>query len=473
MGLFDLFSKKKVEIKPHFNGRYQKKAEADGSYEIICPYCLEHFKHTAVLYKKVSCQTTPVEEIKEDKLYCQFYEDRNIKVSQMDENSTYHKFLAPAMYRQYLNVDSEMLKEIEFIDDRSLFDYSRKNPIIIRTIKNAVGDRLSKTAYRVCPYCHHKLKDAAGVVPSYVYMVLGVTHSGKTVFMSRLIDVLKTAFSSPTDKMGFTSLSFGNETWKKVYHNYRSNQYPLIIENTQVKYKDPLLINIKNNKTNKEALIIFYDYPGEACMEDLEFNNLIGDRIIEKSDAYLIFYDALSFDMLNANLRSQEDHLLANNIRLNFDEASNMKMSTFLSEKSELILNKPKSVVISKIDLLRYTSSNYLQNINIAEEDKRTLVTNKEISKSNDKIDSQDMYTLIHQAKKIMEQEGKLNDLVFINEYSIFPISTTGAIIDGNDISSAVALPINVHWPMIWHLAQIGLLEINEDEHTIEELYLG
>lgn len=146
---------------------------------------------------------------------------------------------------------------------------------------------------RVCPNCHNPLPENYGKIPVKFLTLIGITSSGKTVYLSRL-------FQNMSEYM--TKVRLSMEETASVEQFLRDNPVrfdKLLPVSTQVNLHQPLFFNLalstsqegENKKIKMETLVI-YDVSGE-CFEDAqsatEYLNYA--PFIQHSDGIMLLVD--------------------------------------------------------------------------------------------------------------------------------------------------------------------------------------
>ena len=157
--------------------RLKRRDPRTGLYEITCPFCLKHFTGNGLFRADVFQDNTGYAG-EPDPVYAAFYSEVGSHADMSANNLG--KVLDWAA-----NVTACATAEnpADFI----VYDHAAPPKGVIVAVRD---DRGNVTANKICPYCHHSIPPYSGFYPSVFINLMGNTGSGKTIFMSRLVQLL-------------------------------------------------------------------------------------------------------------------------------------------------------------------------------------------------------------------------------------------------------------------------------------------
>lgn len=199
------------------------------------------------------------------------------------------------------------------------------------------------TYRRLCPGCHNPLPLGYGKYNAKFISVIGVTNSGKTVYISQLLDGM-TKYAQQVDLNAF----------------FTSDHEPGFVENNPVRYNEPLprptmagklsqpmfydlVQTLPGDKLHTDTIVI-YDIAGENCANANDMMKY-GD-FVTRSDGIILLLDPsqLGFgnkDELSSDAKSAKPSTVLNTIH-----------GAFKSQKTDGKLELPIAVCISKSDMI-------------------------------------------------------------------------------------------------------------------------
>lgn len=160
---------------------------------------------------------------------------------------------------------------------------------------------------RLCRYCHNPLPlPDYGKYPVLFISVVGITSSGKTVYLKQLLSHFATSIQHSGYHMGTVNLNEANDSIA------RSKPLPGSTD-TQTMRRPMAVSLIKDGSSTQGVTIVFYDIAGENCVAavrsdgSVDENSAIG-HFIAHSDALLLLVDPEQIPLfaVNANDAVQE-----------------------------------------------------------------------------------------------------------------------------------------------------------------------
>lgn len=317
-----------------------------------CPYCFGRFVPDTVAFKAKTVYTKQdLEDFTESELV-----EKKKYIEAPDElyENFWKKFpgsapkFAYAKHAIISKLDSRYITKASFQNDADGF------------LIKAIDTENQVTDIRVCPHCHNSLPAEFGKYPVRYISVVGVTSSGKTVYLSQLLSKLEEFLT----KAGMTVVGTHDEL-DDFIKNYRIVRgQPLPQGTTANLLTMPIPINVKNNATGAGYTLIFYDIAGENCVNPEAMEKY--GQFIENADGIVMIIDPGQFSglfMLNDAVEDDEVYSpkkVAEAMYTAFGSSQNA------SGKS----NVPVAAAISKSDLLKgiiQDNSNIFHNVDYDE----------------------------------------------------------------------------------------------------------
>jgi len=322
-----------------------------------CPYCFKTFSTEAVQFKAMTMYTEQDLEDFSDS-------EREAKKLYMErEDKQYTEF-----WNQYPGSDPKfeyerfptMLGRALEIEGGEKYAVARNRTHDPEGFLYQATDEMGKeTKVRICPHCHNPLPFEYGKYPIKYIAVVGITSSGKTVYLAQVMSKIKEILA----KADLTIIGTHEEVDRFVQIHKIKKGHPLPSGNTKDLLTMPLPLNVVNNGTKQKYTLIFYDIAGENCV-DPEAMNKYG-MFIENANGIVMIVDPKQFSEL-FNISDEEA------------DADNEEDDTYSPEKvAEAMYNAfgatsavggqcniPLAAALSKSDILK----NYLDyNLNMFE----------------------------------------------------------------------------------------------------------
>lgn len=259
-------------------------------YSITCPYCFHKFYHSSVMFRSDSFYRN-VKEMENEFGYTeteiemmgnaqerakklQEYRLREAYVPKPDK--VYRDF-----WHKYSDVITEPKKRKINPGDPDPWDM----PIVDRLkMKKLITDEDGfvvrcidilghESSSRICPKCHNPLPLSYGKKPVKMISIIGVTGSGKTVYISQLLKHI----DEDVNKAGLSAFYLSSNESDFVEHNKVAKNVPLPDSTTPGTLSQPMFYDIVqsvNGFKNKEDTIVLYDIAGENCQTTTDENGI-------------------------------------------------------------------------------------------------------------------------------------------------------------------------------------------------------
>ena len=274
-----------------------------------CPYCFKPFSTEAVQFKAMTVYTQQdLEEFTEEEM-----EGKQAYLESDDERyrSFWNDYPGSDPGFQYEGFPTLLSKKI---DAGREFSYP-----VARTcdrdpegfLYQAVDDEGRTTKVRICPHCHNPLPFEYGKYPVKYIAVVGITSSGKTIYLAQLLAKIKEVLA----RADLTVIGTHEEVDAFVRNNRIRKGVPLPGGNATNLLTLPMPLNVIHNRDNKKYTLVFYDIAGENCVKP-ELMSKFGS-FIEYASGILMIVDPVQFSEL---FDIPEEYLEENRNETNPDE---------------------------------------------------------------------------------------------------------------------------------------------------------
>lgn len=339
----------------------QRHIAEDSAYTITCPYCFnrasggngEPIPHTKVLFRS-GTYFSSVRDI-EQKLG---FSELDIEMMNNGDERTARK-KAFATYKNFLLRKDPVYQAFwDNFEGRTTEQPSRSGnvqnpwelPIIgpdngvTRLVPDMDGfvtqavDVFGKTTHnRVCPFCHNPFPLGFGKNPVKYISIIGITGSGKTVYISQLLKNM-TDFAS---KVGLNAYFTSDHETNFIENNAVKKGVPLPDSTTQRRLSQPMFYDIVRNDGNAQRTdtIVLYDIAGENCRRAEDMENFA--QYVKHSDGLILLIDPKQLGFLSAEM--DEDEIDEPSLALN-------TLWSVLENRTNRKCQIPVAVCVSKSD---------------------------------------------------------------------------------------------------------------------------
>ena len=303
-----------------------------------------------------------------------------------------------------------------------------------------------ETYRRVCPKCHNPLAAGYGKFETKFISVIGITQSGKTVFLSQL---LKTIFDY-TSHVGLSSYFSSDHENSFVNANPVEAGKALPAATVASRFTQPMyydLVRRLPGDRRETNTIVLYDIAGENCVRPQEMAKF--GRFIIKSDGIIMLLDPgqLGFGALED---TGEKPPAAQDV-------FNAIYKAFQEVKSENVLTVPMAVCISKSDKVKH----------ILPTESRCDIKHAQNPRTGSRIKAFNASEYNILQKSLTEQiEGNCEAVheLLCNNYkyfNYFAFSATGCAVEKRDGKSYPVEPPNpqrIAEPLLWLFYRFGYI---------------
>lgn len=265
-----------------------------------CPYCFKVFSTEAVQFKAMTMYTEQDLDDFSDS------EKEAKKLYMEREDTQYRKF-----WKQYPGSDPNF----EYESFPTLLglpletEDGRKYPVAQVRMHDPEGflyqvrdEEGRDTKIRICPHCHNPLPFEYGKYPVKYVAVVGITSSGKTVYLAQIMAKIKEILA----RANLTVIGTHTEVDDFVQNHRIRKGAPLPSGNTKDLLTLPLPLNVINNRTKQKYTLIFYDIAGENCVNPEAMNKY--GMFIENADGIVMIIDPKQFSELFNITEESEDY---------------------------------------------------------------------------------------------------------------------------------------------------------------------
>lgn len=240
---------------------------------IRCPYCFKEFAHDEVHFRiaEESCQEARKKVAFNENPYEQEFYSKFIKRTEWDPKRE-------IIWGESRGGNPPHSVESDFFTP--WVDESNKSEMIVGDFQadkdgfiEKIEDKCGfKSRTRICPYCHNKLPLHYGKNPQKFISILGVSSSGKTVFLKQLLAKFENALQDGI--LSHVNGSFVELDLPEDDSKYLKVNQPLPDSTRTLNFKIPYFVTMTFNKDGSLTTydFVIYDVAGETLV-DLRKNN--------------------------------------------------------------------------------------------------------------------------------------------------------------------------------------------------------
>lgn len=243
--------------------------------QILCPYCFESFSHDQVHFRSVTVKSA----LSDEQLEELYGDDDDLLEEKREENEIARKFeeqKADPELENFWGRFGIMLDQREEkdnwknpvirpkMDDQMLYHQNKADGLIYteKFLSRVKDYYAGNSTQRLCPHCHNRLAPSYGENKVIFISIVGITGSGKTVYLNQLLQSIKKTLSNAGVIV--------NSTFNmKVKEPILKGQ--ILPAGTQEgTMYDPIIMNITAERggEKEDYTLVFYDIAGENCISD-------------------------------------------------------------------------------------------------------------------------------------------------------------------------------------------------------------
>ena len=271
---------------------------------ITCPYCFKKFGHQYVHFKAMTVftkqdieQEQKINDVgsNEDDIFGSVAEESDDN-KEIDEKKAFFIEVDDTQYENFWN---------QYPGSGHAWKY-RRHPVITTSDGKFMSGGYRKDAdgfvyavvdcygaessIRLCPLCHNQLPANYGKYPVKFISTVGITASGKTVYISQLIK----NFGTYMTRVGMGTFKLAESVDVFLKNNPVKQGTSLPMGTTIASLSVPLFYNIKNKDT---YTLVFYDIAGENCISADGLNKF--GVFIKNADGIIMILDPKQFQRID------------------------------------------------------------------------------------------------------------------------------------------------------------------------------
>lgn len=436
----------------------QKKETAADFSKIKCPYCFKEFSHESVHFKAMTVKDSSswMDDFDDDDSPFDFFGENAganranahevEELFQEREDRLYKKFWSK--YANEMEWDYAKYPVITGKDARMMRGEYRKDADgFVYAVEDAYG---METRERICPNCHNPLPPNYGKYPVYFLATVGITSSGKTVYLSQLMKQMDVIMSN----IGLGSLDMSESNQKFIREHPVKKGVKLPKGTPPGVLTIPLFYILLAEKGY--STLVFYDVAGENCVTAAQMSKF--SPFIKNADAILMILDPEQFQKVSRN---------ADNEIANPKAVMTAMFNSFVGSENQGGQAKiPFAIALSKSDKL---VGNALISSN------SNLFRPLEFDRRNTGFDMQQYKNVSAEVRKFLNDSGE-GEQVLATAKKCFPVNGLFAFSavnceieekmetdeEGNENKVSIPLadpdPIRIEEPLLWMLYEFGII---------------
>ena len=404
-------------------------------YKIICPYCFKEFPDSKVHFRMETYfneNDLNDEVLTLDELYKKPDTPEYIKMKAETRNRSYFIYKDDEKYEEFWKTfggtsetatgsdkeldckvyqlpilnpsnsfDQNGLKELNHDADGEFRFFVYDGDGMVVGVKDIFG---KETRRRVCPECHNPLPLHYGKNPVKFISIIGVTSSGKTVYISQLLRHI-TSYGAKA-KMATNIMSSHEATF--IDNNLVEMDRALPMATDEGHFEQPMFYDLlqKGDKGIIRNNIVLYDIAGETFKDANDVRKY--GKFVTKSDGIIFLVDPKQLNLVPE----------VQTIDANPTEVLQTIHQAFVGENTNVQCKIPVAICVSKSD----SFADYL--IDIASQDITEIKDeNGEIQPLFNATDYNQLEPVI---KRLMNDSIDILMQIEYETYNYFAISATG-----------------------------------------------
>lgn len=448
-------------------------------YMIICPYCFNQqnngkpFSHAHVHFRAKSGYRSEREiqmELGYSKIDAEASGDKKrLAAFELRERSymagmseKLKKYWAP-----YGGIPTEPVNERNIsgikpweqpvLDQNTIIELRTDSSGMVNRCVDSLGNESSA---RVCPFCNNPLPKGYGKYPIQKISIVGITNSGKTVYISQLLKVIE----QYAPKVGISAYPKTDNEYRFIQDNRIEKGVEVPKPTTTTHLSQPMFYDIsKRDRSGNEETrtVVLYDIAGENCESVEKIYSSDFEKFIRNADGIILLIDP---EQLFSNSDSSE--ISRPNLVVNTLHNLDLKKDS----KNRCII--PVAVTISKSDTVKEILPQIAQDDvqQTGRDDLKRPLTQFNARHYNQLQEELDNLIDNNSTAAALEQDLEQEYL----KYNWFAICAIGCNIiqiineeTGMPISvpESVPMPKRIEEPMFWLFKQLGFIGSNDRIH--------
>lgn len=353
--------------------RKKQKLNSFYNIDIKCPYCFQSFKHDQVAFRVAPLSADTIKQIdskinnaqdeesiekyKEEREEAEKFlksEDQKFsdywrKKGWLDNDNLFENMEG---FDEYTNStekrESVLVREHDPVIQSSRFSETEDDDGFVYAAEYRQGEILQKTTKRICPHCHNKLPKDYGKRPVKFMALVGITGSGKTVMLSKLLESMEEYIARAGGQLipGDCASNF-----IKAYPVKNNEELP---DGNKEHFSPPVFLNVFTGPDENRTIttIVIYDIAGESCVNPEGMDKY--GPFVRNADGIIFLLDP---EQISAFQSSDQDSHKPTAVLHAMNNA-------FLLEKEEQC-GVPIAVTYSKSDKLKNINDDIKENSNV------------------------------------------------------------------------------------------------------------
>ncbi len=412
--------------------------DANGNYKIVCPYCLKKYEIKDLLFRATAvANANHIYEntflMEKDEVLKKHWENMGNKVPN-------------ATRPHILNMDPKAgeIRDVTLTNGESqqTLPYDQKARALMEKYKAVrLTDKYGHaSSLRICPHCHTELPENIGFKPNYVFVLMGNSSCGKTVYLYRLI--LSLLHGNFLDGNYYAEIVNDEASQRDaaidvVARNMFRDRDRALSDPTDVKYIRPVMLELSRyDRPGESFYITLFDFPGEALWTQSDFFTNLARSNFDNSSGWLFMFDAGTLDFIHANLPLNMRQLPEGEVA----EDRRAGPQTILQQAKRVYqfgqLAKPVAFNLTKSDLVRQCAGQLAGSY---------LGSNPRFlspAAPHSKVDLEDLYLCDKEIRSMLNGTGVVRTGDFFTHYNCawFASSSTSVPLEGGRIPENATL---------------------------------
>lgn len=214
-----------------------------------------------------------------------------------------------------------------------------------------------KTYLVICPHCHNRIPKHMVKEKGYIISIIGARSSGKTIYITTLINEL-IHYGYCLGDIGVIASAVANEPenntqarYERDFFNimYKKNKCPIQTDPNEPKNRVPLIYEL-GQRGKSPIYLVFYDTAGENFADPKNIASNV--KFLNQSDAVIFLLDTFSIPYVHDKLKAQ---MGLSDIKLRYDKIISNLITHFEEGDTRIRdaqYKKPMALVFSKIDAI-------------------------------------------------------------------------------------------------------------------------